>query len=171
MLLLSTLGFCQPYMRQRCPDPSDFIAVGQRWATSRDGAAASYLVRGRSVHELTATRLRLMGATKDPGKPGHTSGKLACFATGAVGTHAGLWLANSSLAVTVLALAAGLAMLVFLTGLFAPEKYSDRAFRMLTFASRQTTAGRGRSPESEGNGIQSGERLNRRRNSVNGTGR
>ncbi len=77
-----------------------------------------------------------MGTAKGHGKPRATSTTVV-VATGAVGTHAGLWLTNPRLAGNITALEAALAMIVFLTALFAPQKYSDRAFRMLVFTARQ----------------------------------
>ena len=56
----------------------------------------------------------------------------------AVGTHAALWLTIPSLAGIITILEAALAVLIFLTALFAPQKYSDRAFRMLVFTARQS---------------------------------
>jgi hypothetical protein len=79
-----------------------------------------------------------MGAAKGSGVPRATSTTFAGVAAGAIGTHAALWLTIPSLAGIITILEAALAMLVFLTALFAPQKYSDRAFRMLVFTAHQS---------------------------------
>jgi hypothetical protein len=61
--------------------------------------------------------------------------------TGAVfgaGTQAALWVVAPHLAVAVAILESSMAIAVILTALYAPEKYSTRAFRLLPWTTRQT---------------------------------
>jgi hypothetical protein len=67
-------------------------------------------------------------------------------ATSAAGIHAELWLTATPAAVTLTLLEAALIATVILTALFAPSRFSTRAFRMLPFT---TPAGERRHPPSK----------------------